>query len=475
MWRPIQFGSFDLRVIVRLVAVLLAWKLLSTDFSAFPLLIAGPTIYHHELAALNDLTELYRPVLFASVAGVYVLQFLAAGLLLIGAWRLTRSCVLLGVLGVLLLEWNAYHYRGIMFEFEVPLMVLSALALWPVPWNRLLADDKAPSSQANLAGRFLVTLVGTAYFLCGLSKPLVDLNWHTIVNLHQGRSVMLIHFTMEFPSWVDPFTRWLEQLFREYPTIDHLAALSACLVEMVWITCVVSGWCRRIVPWLMVAVHAGIFLSMGILFLPFTLTALIVVQPWRLWLGRREAAEPVLPPSPSEHLSRPAQAVVVALAALLVALPAVTRVNFQPLVNYNLFGFRYGNFPDEVYRLGYQDPTTGRCLPLPQNHGGFMDYRLVTNVEPHIKGALEATDPKWQEHHLRLIRQFQRTLRPLHSERWLLGPFALPPHVVARAETMPADQRHQLRLLRGRLEIREGTIIWDWEDLGPIPEPKGTW
>ena len=326
---------------------LLVWKLLSTDFRLRPA-AKGPIFYELPVPGINSLLEFARPILFRSAHRIEFVQLAACACMAWGAIRLQRLPLLLGLAGALVMEWNAAQYRGQLLDVDLPLAVLLILAAWPGRWREILADDAVPTPASNLVGRCLLGYVGMVYFLCGLSKPLVAVNWPAVAQLHMSRTVMMCNISAEFPCGLDRIIRALETLFRHHPRFDQAAALLSTLLEMGWIAGLFHDRCRRVLPWLAVGMHVGIVLTMGVLFLPFCLTALIVAQPWR-----GSTLTPTLSVEPTRWFNgRVAAALVV--AALLAAGPAVFNASWPPFDNYNLFGFRFAEYPTTAYRLGFE-------------------------------------------------------------------------------------------------------------------------
>lgn len=558
-WEVIRFSPLDLRVILRVACFVVLWKFLSIDYSALPDLRGGPEFFPLP-GWLNPLVHQWQALFFDAVWKVKALQGLSALFLLVSLWRLPRWAVLLGMLPVMLVEWNAFFYRGQMYDLDVPAAILLLAAIGP--WKKMLSGGARVTAEATWMGVALTAYMGGAYFLSGWSKLVLDPVWWEHIRLDLLYPTMELWHGYTFPGWLQPVAAWLHHMLEAFPDGAKLSAFLVLIFELGWILAVVSRTARFWLPLCMLASHLFIFLSSGILFLTLALMAFILVVPWRNlfspielpcpeaqaetqsgiqaiaarlqqldWLGlirfspvktkngtvhaadangeyvgveallraalrcpllaipaglaflpglafwRRKAIRKQLQISQPEQLETGAEqacvepvsipwrasAPVSLLLCVLLALWAPTTFDSVfPFARYNQFGWSYAKTaePATVYRLGYQNPQTGEYKPLPNNYGGFMDYRLVSMPGEYIQALLYNRET--QPYHLAQVGQFIRAIRPNHSDAWLLGALAFPDHFIAASEEIPAAWLKEIYLLEGHYTYDGHVLHGDW-------------
>ena len=294
--QPIQFSPFDLRLALRILISLLAWGLLSVDYSSLATFAGSSTS-----PASLSLTNQFGAALFASPRAIQALQIASAVLLILAAWRVSRLSLAVGIVGPLLLEWHAYAYRGQLYNIDMTVALLTIALLLPYRWKNVFGTSRAPTYRATVSGRAMATYAGVAYFLCGYSKlATVGWDWWQQVHLELVYQAMHLWHNSSTPATMRPVTLALDRLFNTYPALAEALALFALLAELLWITVLWSRIGRRIVPWSMFLVHVGIFLVSGINFLTIGVAALVLIIPWR------DVASPItlVEPGPAFPLSR---------------------------------------------------------------------------------------------------------------------------------------------------------------------------
>src|SRR5262249_49827533 len=113
----------------------------------------------------------------------------------------------------------------------------------------------------------------------GLSKLLFDWQWPRHVHLELLYPAMI--------AWDGADLNWLglpesiHQFLSSHPRIGRSLAVVTLGVELGWPLSLFFPLARRMLPAAMFAVHVGIFLSSGILFLPLALLGLGCLLPWR--------------------------------------------------------------------------------------------------------------------------------------------------------------------------------------------------
>ena len=161
----------------------------------------------------------------------------------------------------------------------------------------------------------------------------------------------------------------------------------------------------------------------------------------------------------------------VLLAAYLGCFPSLLNTYFYPFINYRVFGWSYATAaePMTVYRLGYFDRRTNEIKFVPMNHGGFMDFNMVSCPGAEIQKYLDAKTDEERAYYGRRLQQYQKALRPYRSNRWLLGPLAHPNHVIAKSEPVPVEWFEELYLLEGHSQYVDGQVHIDWLVRGELP------
>ena len=586
----IRFSPLDLRIILRVLLFLLTWKILSSDYSALPALIQGPDINPIFPLWMNPWIDSIQTWLFDQSWKVVSLQIVAAGSLLLTAWRPNRLALLPGVLILWALQLSSAQYRFISFDYETPLSLLVILMAWPRSWKGVLHGGTEITSAATTLGTCLAVYVAIMYHMTGLSKIYFDPYWSENVRLDMLIPAMNVWHGTILPGWLKPtatFERWM---FTSVPYLSAMIATVTLSLETFWPLVIVSKWCRRVIPLSMFCAHMAIFLGSGILFLSMAVSAISVVIPWRYlvapmtlyfdpasararWVAaivgrfnwsRRLSVCPMTHDSHSEstapgpvaaehglvavddygqyagatavsramlrcgllvplgvvgllpigrglaraayallfrsagavgegaprHRSRAAQydrldatpprrspiqsagyVTAVVAVAYLGFFPSMLNTYFYPFINYRVFGWSYAAAaqPTTIYRLGYWNRQDKRVEFVPMNHGGFMDFNMVSCPGVDIKGFLDSTTDEQRAYHAKRLRQYQKALRPHGSNRWLLGPLAHPNHVIAKSDSIPTEWFDKLYLMEGHSRYLDGDVHIGWTVRGRLP------
>ena len=465
----VEFSPFDLRFYLRLVAGLLAWKVLSTDYRALAALVHGVDIIPYQSALSRRLVHGYQAYLLGTEWKIVGIQIAAAAFLVLAAVSIRRWALTAGLLATLLVEWSAFQYRGYIWSFEIPLTVLAIMALWPVRWAAIFEGGRRPTRAAGDLGLAVALYFGLAYAFCGLSKVIARPSWF------ENFSVDLFYFGRNIskgpvPAWLEPVSSRLAALFADYPGVGEFSRLAVLGVELLWFTALFWRPTRRTLPYAMLAAHIVFFLQVGFTFIPFALSAVAVLVPWRVVVPGRAGRGPDVTPA-SSPLGRLTFAACLSAVALTVLYPVWCGRTVYPFSNFNVFGWsnRMVRDPLTFHHLAYTDPATGEVRRIPMQHGGFLDY-TQWHVYAHLGQYYASPDPAVRAQALRVIHQFVAALRPFHSNAFLLGPLTMPDHVVCAADPVDPELFSRLRVLRYDYHVAERGLTPVITDLGPLPD-----
>lgn len=472
----IRFSPLDIRIILRIAIFITLWKFLSVDYSAFPQLLGGPEFFALP-RWLNVLVHQWQGILFDQVWKIQALQFISAGLLGLAFWRLNRLALLLGLLPVILVEWNAFLYRNQMYDLDVPvaLLVLAALG----PWKDMVTGNEQVTDPATWAGVTLTAYLGGAYFLTGWSKLALDPLWWQHVRLDLLYPTMEVWHGYVFPDWLHSIAYGIHRALLRFPWLGETAAFLTLSLELTWWLSLANRHARTWIPFLMLGCHLFIFLSSGILFLTLAVMAAVLVIPWRHGfrvLARSNRIHALDSGTSTQAVSVSWKSTVpisMLLCALVLLWYPTTADSVFPFAKYDQFGWHYAKTaePATVYRLGYLDSNARAFRIIPINYGGFLDYRIVTLPGQHIEAWLRARP--LQPEHVARVKQFIRAIRSNNSDRWLLGPLAFPEHFIAYSEDIPSAWLKDVYLLEGRYRFVNNALQSSWRVLGKFRREDG--
>ncbi len=458
-------SAFDLRCVLRLALLYGAWRQASADYGAIPELVKGENLHALAPRSLDHLADMLQGMLLNTSGKLAVVQISSVTLLILAAVYLRRWTLWLALIPTLVIEWAAYHFRGQLPDIDPMLALLLMAACWPASWKAITQAGRVVTTPATALGLTLAAYIGSVYFICGWSKVITDGPWWKVVHLELLYAAMVVWMGSSPPTWLDGVARGSRDLFMRWPWLGEGSALLTMILELVWPLALLSRFVRWSVPIIMLAAHAVIFLTSGILFLPLALTGVSVVIPWRLF-GRRESDSVAKDSSPL----RAWMVWPVGVAAMLAVAPAMHSVDAFPFSNYQHFNWNHTTLyePTLAYRLGYRDPATGEWRPIPPNYSGFMDCWGVTLAGREVGAFLNASSAAERNASLARLRQYARALRPHRSSR-RLGWLSCPPHVLGHSESIPFESFDELHLLRGRFEAPAQSLDVVWEDCGVLP------
>ena len=469
----IRFSPFDLKIYIRVVGFLLLWKFFSLDYSAIALLNEGPNLYKIQPGFLNNFIDWLSGFLFSGATQIRIFQVCAGAIFLCGLLWFNKAVLALGMVLIYLLDLTAFQFRSQIYDIDFPLAVLTLVVLYPLSWKKIKPGNPEPDAEATQAGLILATYIGCCYLLFGLSKLDYGVDWIENVRLDRLRAAMIVWHGTLFPWYLEPIAGFMENFFFEHRTLEWFAAAMTLVFEVLWITSLFNKTCRWVFPVCMYGSHIIIFLGSGISFFPLATVAVAVLIPWRNLFLRNHAIKETPFRFPLTHKPWLASLSGVLLLAFL---PALLKVHLYPFANNLQFGWSYKNavHETEVYRLGYFDPERGEYEFLPMNHGGFMDFRHLQGVGKEIRRYVTADTPSRKKLYKDRILQYRNAIRPLESNRWLLGPLASPPHLVSAPKKIPAEYLADIYMLKTTFhyaKYRE-RVIWEpIEKLDAAPPP----
>lgn len=461
----LRSSPFDVRCILRLALAYVAWRQASADYEAIPRLMTGVDLHALAPSALNQLASGLKHALLDHPTKLVLMQSWAVLASLLAVVFLRRWTLAVALLPTLIIEWAAYHYRGQLPDLDPMLAVLLIAACWPASWSAVTRRSRAPSPDATALGLALAAYIGGVYFISGWSKVVTDGPWWRVIHLDMLYAAMVVWMGAAPPDWLDPIARGLQRLFARWPALGEWSALGTMILELTWPLALLSRSVRLAVPAMMLAAHAVIFLASGILFLPLALIGIGVVFPWRWFAPGAD-----VPTSGDQSPIRYWMVWPVAGALALAVLPAQHSADVFPFSNYQHFNWNHSTLlePSVAHRLGYRDQRTGELLPVPLNHGGFMDCWSVSLAGREVEQYLQAGTPEQRAASRARLLQYARALRP-HRSSFRLGWISCPPHVLGSSQAVPVRWFDELHLLRGEFPDPRRSLETQWVDCGRLP------
>lgn len=475
-WRPIEFAPFDLLAYARLAMFVLLWKHASQDYSALTWLAGREPYFQPKPDFMAHLAQWIQP-LFTSASWVPTLaQLIGIGLLIIAIWRPSRISILLALIPVCLVEFSAYHWRYQNWDFDFPIAILLMLCIFPAQFGKIISSDRAVSRDATRAGRYIATYMACIYVLAGLSKVKFGLDWAFVADLGNNYRTQFLDNApySEFSSF---FAAPFSAAFIDYPFFAHAIAILVQLAQIFMPLALFFVWPRIIMPTAVFANHVGIFFSLGIFFSSMPILGEGIFVPWRLlrlpkFLGGKahETKEHVNVKN-GWHLGMTLVAVVLALV------PGLTHTVYHPFADNFIFAWRY-NSPEEYvsdFKIGYLDAADGKYKAFPRGYGGFMESRQSTFFESTAPAL--AFNPDSISLHKYNIESFFCASRPRDSNRWLLGPLALPEHRLSlfpKADLSSWEKLYVLKAYPNQDDVadKHAVVKVEWKPVLDIPAPK---
>lgn len=479
----IQFSPLDLRIYLRLLLFMVAWKFLSCDYTAIVDLNRDSVLNASTPSWVIFWSDCYRPYLFGDVWSIRLCQIgigLIAG---ISIFTLNRWGSLAVVLGVIHFEWVASLYRSPLSDLEYGLSLLIVALLWPSSWKSILSGGSIPTNRANLFGYSLAAYIAISYFLTGISKINTNASWLNICHIECLYYNVALNAGYTLPSWLEPVALNLQWFYHQFPLTCFLSKLIVLCAELLWPLALCSKTARRTIPLTMFVSHLMIFLSCGALFLPMAVIGVSIVIPWRkiqwvqasraMLLADTASADLACTVNSRANLLQGLAALFCACAISLAGSIWHTQCMVSPFIDYMNFGFIIPRFQagetNVVYRLGLKDRTSDEPRVLPVQCGGFFDYLLVSQSQIALSSYVLAKDERTRSQSLEKVWAFTRGIRTCDSYRWCLGVLSHPPHVIASPSNTTLTDSHW-RILKGSIRyLPTQAPEIDWVDIGALP------
>lgn len=476
---PAQWSSFDMRVVLRLIAFLLAWKIVSLDYSGLADVVGRKPLHPLTHAPIQAWASWLHAYVASNVVLVRELQVIAALLLVAGGWLAWRSLIAIGLVIVAAIYLPAVQFSLWFYDIELCWTLLVIAVAWPGSWRNAFGSTRNISPAATALGTSWAVYIAVAYFYCGWSKINLSWRWFLDTDLEMLYPVMQVSHGSTF-NWLG--MPWLfHQLLLACPWIGQALALVTLLSELGWCLALISTRARRLFPLLMLASHVAIFWTSGILFLQLALLQIAIVVRWRdCFAGNWQAsaiaswsAFRTISPRESAQIAWFRGLVPLALALFASIYPTLNHSNTGMLSNWNQFGWSYRGLtqPASYACLGYQDELTGQVERLPLNHAGFLDFRGASGPSEHLNNIVYSNNTQLIEQSSVALKTYLLLLRHGYSNRWLLGPLTCPSHVVCVTRSLPQERLDDLVVLQGKFHFDKShnTLVGSWRMSPDLP------
>lgn len=450
-----------------LLTIPAAWKLLSVDFYALSTICASPALFSFAPSIPYHLLDTGQCAIW-SFLPVRAAQIICAALLVATAAFPRRILLIPALLLLWLIDTSSYLYRGTMYTLDTPMATLLIACMVPVSFKRAFSGD---SLTANPAARLIVLApmlyVATYYVLAGLAKFHFAWNWPSVVKVGNYYPISFLWHSQTMPSMIDTIARASSDLYLSNPTLDKTSSFVVLIEQFLWLAAPFSILFRLHAGIFALAYHLIVMLTTGIAFITWLVVPLAVTFPISevVRLVRQRRGLPIPPRAESKaplQVSASTRVMVVLLPIMAAVVPSFWKV-IPPFHNYFAFGWRYPEINEisTLYRLGYADPQTGKLTAFPLGQGGFLDFRQTGQMDNFVERILK--DPT-NTYNKQILHTLIDGTRGPRSNKWLLGPFTAPMHLLG--EPGPVDMRtiNLFYLMKGtpkmRKDDRPATVNW---------------
>jgi hypothetical protein len=445
------FAPMDVRALLVLVCLPLAYQLLSFDFSALGDLCDRQPFYDLRPHWLIALLTSSRCALFAgnraNALAVATVCFLALSVI-----RPSRIVLGAAIVFAWTIDTVAAQFRFNMFTTDTPLALLTLVFLSPVRISRAAAWEATPNRDAQIAMLVCLIFVATYYVQAGISKLLFDWHWVEVVRIGNYYPRTWLWFSQVMPSSIEWIARPVSEFLRAHPIADAIGASIVLFEQFAWLAAPFGRSARMQAAIFAALYHLTVMLVTGIVFSTWIPIALAVAAPLsslRRWRRRRmrdgSAAEvPVI--------AQPVAVLYVVLLASAAAWIPTRGWPYPPFYNYQAFGWRYPAVSEikQIYRLGYRDVASGDIDVVPLGYGGFLEYRHVALLsqatEQILKPDSSAATVAYYEDR---IETLLIAARPANANGWLLGRWRLPDHLMSNSGDVRITEITDFLLLKG--------------------------
>jgi hypothetical protein len=442
-------SPFDARCMLALVALPLAWKLLSLDFTGLGDLCDRPPIFSFHPQWLKDLLVENRCLLFQGSRTRYI-QSASAALLVLSVLSPSRFFLVPAIILAWLLDTGAALFRFNFFTLDTPIALLVLIAICPVRLSSAARLSLVPSADARVLFTACFTYVATYYVLAGLAKLVFDWRWPFVVKIGNYYPISFLWHGQTMPEPIDTIARVASQAMIESPWLDTMSAFVVLVEQFLWILAPFSVILRAHAGLFSAGYHVVVALTTGIMFVTWIPIALAVSIPF-------SAIARFFTKTTDENLveasggRRYLAGAVAALAFAAACLPSRGTV-VPPFYNYLAFGWRYPYFEEmkPFYRIGFRHPAEGTIKSLPLHHAGFLDFMHVGYLDVSARYVVESEPASAVKTHFsEAIRSLMSVMRSRHANGWLLGSWRSPVHLISDPGDLEIHKMHEFLILQG--------------------------
>jgi hypothetical protein len=443
-------APFDVRCMLALICLPLAWKILSLDFTGLGDLCTRPVIFTFYPLWLRDWLVERRCFFFLGDRTRY-LQLIAAAFLVCTVLRPSRWLLLPAIGSVWLLDTGAALYRFNFFTIDTPLALLVLVAICPVNLRAAAGWGVHASTNARIVFLACFTYVATYYVLAGLAKLMFDWRWSFVVKIGNYYPISFLWHGQTMPEPIDTIARVSSEAMLAHPWLDTANAMLVLIEQFAWLAAAFSVLVRAHAGLFSAAYHIVVALTTGIMFVTWIPVALAVSLPFsaiRRWFQRKRT----MVVASDTPIGRPVASTWVILLAFGVACFPSKGTVVPPFYNYLAFGWRYPALEEmkPIYRIGFRVPESQEIRPLPLHHAGFLDFMHVGYLDVSARYYMEQHENEASRQHFsESIRSLLTVLRPSDANGWLLGKWRAPVHLYSDPGQVEVHTLRRFLLLHG--------------------------
>ncbi len=448
-------APLDVRILLAVLALPLAFKLLSLDFSALADLCDQPVLFHFKPTWLDDLFITHRCRLFQS-ANIRPAQFLAAAALVALVVRPCRIFMVPAVVLTWLLDTGAFQFRAHLYTIDTPLALLTLLIFLPINFRKAAAWDARPSAPAKMAMLTCLGFVATYYVQAGLSKLIFDWSWAAHVKIGNHYPISWLLHSQDMPTWMDAIASRSSSFLLRWPIADALGGWVVLVEQFLWLIVPFSLAARIHAGFFAAAYHMIVLFVTGIAFITWVPIALAVTIPFSSLYRRCWAAPRIEPNLEEKNLAtKEIMAPLFMGTAAMICWIAPFYGAIPPFHNYMQFGWAYPTpqVMNPIYRLGYRDSTNGLIEPIPLHYGAFLDFRHTALLDANARALIEhQKNPAVNKQVTVNIFSLLKANRPADANGWLFGRWRSPDHLIGVRYLIPIAEITVFYIIKGTPE-----------------------
>ena len=467
-------SAFDVRIMFALIALPVAWKVLSLDFSALPEICNRPALFTFAPQFLYGLLLNNRCLIFGNLSPS-ILQEAAAFLLVVFVIFPRRVFLLPAIVLLWIIDSSAVIYRYTLYTIDTPMALLTIIFFTPVSFRCFSGVGMRPSPKARLLIFAAFAYVATYYVLAGVSKFRFAWDWPYVVRVGNYYPVSFIWHSQVMPHFVDMIAHFTSDTYLRFPFIDIFTALIVLIEQFLWLLAPGSLFFRIHAAIFAVLYHVVVALTTGIVFITWLFIPIAVTVPFSSIVRRLKPSsfpQHIAADSEDRAPSRIAVAWVAVVSILAATIPSFGTI-YPPFHNYMQFGWRY-QAPEEIgdiYRLGWRETPGGPLKAFPLGQGGFLDFRQTGLMDVYVRMALQSTPGSAPADQAGTnLRTLLMATRGIGTNGWLLGDFRAPAHLLGLPGSVDMRSVDEFYLMKGRTLPRVGgrPIQLKWAACGEI-------